>query len=177
MPLRSIRIDPQEEVRTKSKDSAKRELSTGGSKWRTPAVPLVSTMIAFLILAGTNARRTLAAVTALLFAVTCMAQDNPQPEPLTPPDSQTSLQASATPPLVTETIPAGTRIALVLTHPIQSRYIHRGDDIYAQITAPITMGNEVIIAPGVLVDGKVDKLVRQRWPCGAASAVHVDHFS
>ena len=133
----------------------------------------VSTMIAFLILAGTNARRTLAAVTALLFAVTCMAQDNPQTEPLTPPDSQNSLQAAATPPLVTQTIPAGTRIALVLTHPIQSRYIHRGDDIYAQITAPITMGNEVIIAPGVLVDGKVDKLVRH----GGRAELHLQSMS
>lgn len=123
----------------------------------------VSTMIAFLTLAGTNARRTLAAVTTLLLAVTCMAQDNTQaqPQPPSPPDSQTSLQASATPPPVTETIPAGTRFALVLTHPIQSRYIHRGDNIYAQITAPITLGNEVVIPPGTLVDGKVDKLERR----------------
>jgi len=111
----------------------------------------VSTMIAFLTLAGTT----------LLFAVTCMAQDTPQTEPPAPPDSQTSLQAAATPPPVTQTIPAGTSLALVLTHPIQSRYIHRGDDIYAQITAPITLGNQVVIPPGTLVDGKVDKLERR----------------
>src|SRR5437867_5978108 len=34
-------------------------------------------------------------------------------------------------------VPAGTRVALVLTHPIQSRYLHRGDDIYAQITPSV----------------------------------------
>jgi len=118
-------------------------------------------MIAFLTLAGTNARRALVAVITLLFAVTCMAQNDAQTQPLTPPDSQTNLQASAKPNSAIETIPAGTRIALVLTHPIQSRYIHRGDDIYAQITAPITLGNEVVIPPGSLVDGKVDKLERR----------------
>jgi hypothetical protein len=49
----------------------------------------------------------------------------------------------------------------VLTHPLQSRYIHRGDDIYAQLTAPITLGNEVAIPPGTLFDGKVDKLTKK----------------
>lgn len=121
----------------------------------------VSTMIAFLTLAGTNARRILIAVTILSLALTCFAQDNPQSatqsQPTPPPDSQT-MRAAATPPPVTQTIPAGTRIVLVLTHPLQSRYIHRGDDIYAQITAPLTVGNDVMIPPGTLVDGKVDKL-------------------
>src|SRR5262249_50750509 len=47
---------------------------------------------------------------------------------------------------------------LVLTHPLQSRYIHHGDDIYAQITAPVNLGNQVVIPPGTFIDGKVDKL-------------------
>ncbi len=122
----------------------------------------VSTMFAFLNLAGTNARRSLAVLSTLFLALTCFAQNQDQPQPpLSPPDSQTNLQASAKPNPVTETIPAGTRFALVLTHPIQSRYIHRGDDIYAQITAPITLGNDVVIPPGTLVDGIVDKLQRK----------------
>jgi hypothetical protein len=119
----------------------------------------VSTMFAFLNLAGTNARRSLAALSTVFLALTCLAQN--QPQPLSPPDSQTNLQASAKPNPITETIPAGTRFALVLTHPIQSRYVHRGDDIYAQITAPITMGNDVVIPPGALVDGIVDRLQRK----------------
>jgi hypothetical protein len=118
----------------------------------------VSTMIAFLTLAGTNARRTLAAVITLIFAVTCLAQDQDQPQPPSPPDSQTSVEASATPSLDTVTIPSGTRIALVLTHPIQSRHVHRGDDIYAQITSPVTSGNEMVIPPGTFVQGTVEKL-------------------
>jgi hypothetical protein len=115
-------------------------------------------MIAFLALAGTNARRTLAAVTTLIFAVTCLAQDQDQPQPASPPDSQTSVQASATPGPDTVTIPSGTRIALVLTHPIQSRHIRRGDDIYAQITSPVNSGNEMVIPPGTFVQGTVEKL-------------------
>jgi hypothetical protein len=109
----------------------------------------------------TTKRRTqpaAALVPVLLLTLNCFAQDQPQTsQPPNSPPSQTQAEIK----IITVTIPAGTRIALVLTHPIQSRYMHRGDDIYAQITAPITMGNEVVIPPGTLVDGKVDKLERR----------------
>jgi len=116
-------------------------------------------MNAFLTLAGTTASRILAALTTLfLLAVTCMAQDNPQAQPQpSPPDPQT-MQAAAAPPPAIQTIPAGTRIALALTHPIQSRYIHHGDDIYAQIISPVDTGTEMQIPPGTFVTGTVDKL-------------------
>jgi len=82
--------------------------------------------------------------------------------------------ASANPaPAATVTVPAGTYIALVLTHPIQSRYIHRGDDIYAQIMSPVTSGNEVVIPPGTLVQGKVDKLGRN----GNRGELHLQSMS
>lgn len=61
-------------------------------------------------------------------------------------------------PSATVTIPAGTRIVLVLTHPVQSRVLHRGDDIYAQVTAPVSVGDQVVIPPGTFVQGIVDKL-------------------
>lgn len=56
------------------------------------------------------------------------------------------------------TIPAGTRIPLVLTHPVQSRVIHRGDNVYAQVTAPVRSGDQLVIPPGTFVQGTVDKL-------------------
>jgi hypothetical protein len=59
------------------------------------------------------------------------------------------------------TVPAGTRIALVLTHSILSRSVHRGDDIYAQTTSPVTSGNDVVIPAGTFVQGKVDRLQRK----------------
>jgi len=123
-------------------------------------------MIAFLTLAGTNARRILAALTTLIFAVTCMAQDNvnananAQPQSPSPPDSQ-SMQAPETPNPATETLPAGTRFALVLTNPIFSNTTHRGDEIHAQTTAPVTVGDHVVIPGGIFVQGKVDKLTRK----------------
>src|SRR5579864_366616 len=109
-------------------------------------------------LAGTRIKQALAVVT-LLATVHCIAQDQTQPPAL--PDSPSASQAPAPPQPSTVTIPAGTRFALVLTHPIQTRYVHHGDDIYAQITAPVTSGDEVVIPPGTLVDGKVDRLTRR----------------
>jgi hypothetical protein len=53
----------------------------------------------------------------------------------------------------TITIPAGTRLALVLTHPIQSRYVHRGDDIYGQLSSPVNSGNEMVIPASTFVQG------------------------
>jgi hypothetical protein len=126
----------------------------------------VSTMIAFLTLGGTNARRILAAVTTLVLAVTCMAQDNvnananAQSQSPSPPDSQ-SMAPPGTPNPATETLPAGTRFALVLTNPIFSNTTHRGDEIHAQTTAPVTVGDHVVIPGGIFVQGKVDKLTRK----------------
>jgi hypothetical protein len=88
--------------------------------------------------------------------------ESPQTTP--PQDSQTTSGATASakhaPEAATITVPAGTSIALVLTHPIQSRYIHHGDDIYAQVISPIASGNQVVIPAGILVQGKIDKLGR-----------------
>lgn len=88
-----------------------------------------------------------------------LAQEQPQTGQQ--PDAQRD-QMPAMPQASTVIIPAGTRIALVLTHPIQSRHIHRGDDIYAQISSPVTSGQELVIPPGTFVQGTVDKLERNR---------------
>ena len=84
----------------------------------------------------------------LLAALTCAAQDQAST------GSDLPMQA----PGETVTLPAGTRFALVLTHPIQSRYIHRGDDIYAQVTSPVDSGNQMVVPPGTFVQGTVDRL-------------------
>jgi hypothetical protein len=132
----------------------------------------------FLTLAGTIARKSLTAFTTLLFTITCVAQDSAQaqpqpPSPSSPSDSQTSAQAQAFPEPSTVTLPAGTSIPLVLTHDVQSRSMRRGDDIYAQITSPVTSGNEMVIPPGTFVQGKVDKL-QQR---GGRAELHLQSMS
>jgi hypothetical protein len=85
-----------------------------------------------------------------------LAQQTPAPKD--PPDAAQVASANNS---NTIAVPAGSRIALVLTQPIQTRYVHRGDDIYAQIVSPVTAGNEVVIPPGTFVQGKVDKIERQ----------------
>jgi hypothetical protein len=96
--------------------------------------------------------------TLLLFAIALTAIDVSAQDQT--PDSQTPAPSAASQG-GTVTIPAGTSIALVLTHPIESRYIHHGDDIYAQVTSPVTSANQMVIPPGTFVQGTVDKLGRQ----------------
>jgi hypothetical protein len=58
------------------------------------------------------------------------------------------------------TIPAGTHVALVLTHPIDSKTVQKGDQIYAQTTAPVIGNDHVAIPVGTFVQGTVEKLSR-----------------
>ena len=59
------------------------------------------------------------------------------------------------------TVPAGTHVVLVLTHPIDSKTIHKGDQIYAQTTAPVIGNDHVAIPVGTFVQGTVEKLSRK----------------
>lgn len=58
------------------------------------------------------------------------------------------------------TIPAGTRLALVLTSPVSSQTVHRGNTIFAQVTAPVAVGNSVAIPARTFVQDKLNKLLR-----------------
>jgi hypothetical protein len=86
-----------------------------------------------------------------------MAQDQ-APQPSSAQPRQSNISAAAKPE--TETIPAGTRFPLVLTDPVSSKAMRRGDELHAQTTAPVTLGDQVVIPAGVFVQGKVDKLRR-----------------
>ena len=112
-------------------------------------------------LAGINARPFLAVMTTLLFVTACMAQDQTPVQSQLPsaPEPRAGAQVPETRPSLA-TIPAGTRFPLVLTHPVSSNTTHRGDEIHAQTTAPVTVGDQVIIPAGVFVQGKVDRLRR-----------------
>jgi hypothetical protein len=131
---------------------------------------ILSNMPAFLNLAKAKTRQGLAQTISLLLAMSSFAQQSPT-TPL--PDSPDSSQAAVAVYKATVTVPAGTRIALVLTSSIQTRYIHRGDAIYAQITSPVISGNQVVIPPGTFVQGKVDKLSRT----GGRGELHLQSMS
>jgi hypothetical protein len=126
---------------------------------------IVSALAAFPTLAGTKAKQTLILLSILLIPFTCLAQDQDQDKDkglsqTTASDSQTSSQAPTTTQASTITIPAGTRFALVLTNPVSSKTMRRGDVVYAQTTAPVTVGDQVLIPPGTFLQGKIDKLTR-----------------
>jgi hypothetical protein len=114
---------------------------------------------AFRFLAATRITQGIALISSLLLAIASLGQAT------SPPDSRSTSRgavssAKPAPETSTITVPGGTSLALVLTHPIQSRYIHRGDDIYAQVISPIIAGKQVVIPAGVLAQGKVDRLGR-----------------
>lgn len=71
---------------------------------------------------------------------------------------QSPAQQTAKPPV---TVPPGTRFELVLTNSISSKDVHRGDLVHAQLTSPITVGDQVVIPAGTYVQGPVDKLSRR----------------
>jgi hypothetical protein len=113
----------------------------------------VSPSVPFLNLAGINPKSLAHLFTALLLTTACLAQDQPQ-SPTNPPANNAPHTA------LTETIPAGTRFALVLTDPVSSKMMRAGDAIHAQITAPVAVGDQVVIPAGTFVQGKLDKLKR-----------------
>ena len=97
----------------------------------------------------------------LLFAVgMCMAQQYP-PSSGPATDSATQSSTNPEPQQATITIPAGTHLALALSHPVDSHSTHRGDDIFAQTTSPVIVANQVAIPAGTFVQGKVDKMARR----------------
>jgi hypothetical protein len=130
----------------------------------------------FRSLAKTQINQTFVLTTTLLLTIASFAQQS-TPTPQTR-DSQSATpdpvaSAAPAPGAAIVSVPAGTRIALVLTQPIQTRYVHRGDDIYAQTTSPVTSGNEVVIPPGTFVQGKVDKFERR----GGRGEIHLQSMS
>jgi len=59
------------------------------------------------------------------------------------------------------TVPVGTQIPLVLTRSLNSNAVHSGDAVFAQVTNPVMVGDEVAIPAGTFVRGKVEKLTRR----------------
>jgi hypothetical protein len=92
-----------------------------------------------------------------LFLSLVLAQERP-PAPQDTNSQPNQMQAETK---STVTIPAGTRLALVLTQPIQSRYVRRGDDMYAQVTSPVDSGTKMVIPPGTFVQGTIDRVGRE----------------
>lgn len=113
------------------------------------AVPSASTSIPF-----TTCSQNVSLLTAFTLLLSLAAGAQNTSSPAQQPPAITEPRAKND----TVTVPSGTQVALVLTYPIESRQIRRGDDIYAQVTAPVLAGNEIAIPPGTFVQGIVEKL-------------------
>jgi hypothetical protein len=101
------------------------------------------------------------ATLAILLIATFSLAEPPAPDSL--PDAP-SAQASTNPAQTDQppiTVPAGTRLTLVLMHPVDSKTTPTGDNISAQITAPVILNSQVVIPAGTFVQGKVEKLTRR----------------
>jgi hypothetical protein len=127
-------------------------------------------VVGFLTLAETRIKHAITLTAVLSFALGCLAQE--QATNTQKPNSSSQLQRSPD-NKSTLIIPVGTRLSLVLTHSVLSKTVHRGDDVYAQTTFPVALGNEVVIPPGTFVQGKVDKLERQ----GDRGEMHLQSMS
>lgn len=97
-------------------------------------------------------------ITLLFAAAACLAQQA-RPAADTPDTTRAATNPDSQP--ITITIPAGTHLALALTHPVDSRTIRRGDEIFAQTTSPLIVSSQVVIPAGTFVQGKVDKMTRR----------------
>jgi type IV secretion system protein VirB10 len=103
--------------------------------------------------------RTFLFLTAALLAVSasCAAQqpDGPQtasPPPVAPPTSPAPPQAGSGERI---TVPAGTRVAVVLQNGISTRNAKVGDSIYLQTSFPITQNNRIVVPVGSYLRGEL----------------------
>jgi len=91
-------------------------------------------------------KKVFSTITILFLSVSvCAAQDNTQMQTMT---------ASGK----TIEVPAGTDIGLVLVRTVDTQTTHRGDEIEAQITFPVTAGGQVVMPGGTYIKGSAGKL-------------------
>jgi len=58
------------------------------------------------------------------------------------------------------TVPAGTKIPLILKQGITTKNAHVGDPVYAQTSFPVTMNDHIAIPSGTLVQGEILRVQR-----------------
>ena len=98
---------------------------------------------------------------ALALCFGCAAQDQIASASLPNAPSQSQPSPNNAPPDNSRlTVPAGTRISLILNKLLNSHAVRTGDDFFAQVSAPVMVGDEVAIPAGSFIRGKVDKLTR-----------------
>jgi hypothetical protein len=81
----------------------------------------------------------------------------PQAIPPQPSGPQTG-QPQSQPANSVFMLPPGTKLPLGLLRPLR---VKPGQDVYLQITFPVTVGNQMLIPPGAYLQGVIEKIIRK----------------
>jgi len=101
----------------------------------------------------------------LLYSALVTGQAAPPPEPAEKsPDAPVRI-----------TVPAGTKIPLVLKHAISTKSVRPGDPVYLQTNFPFAQDNRILIPSGTYVQGVVDSVKRGGRVSGRAQLLM--HFT
>jgi type IV secretion system protein VirB10 len=73
------------------------------------------------------------------------------------------------------TIPAGTKVPLVLKQAISTKNAREGDPVYAETTFPVVINERIVIPAGTYVQGKISRVLRAGRVKGRAEVLM--HFS
>lgn len=73
------------------------------------------------------------------------------------------------------TVPAGTKVPLVLKHAVTTKSARVGDGVYLQSNFPVTIDNAIVIPPGTYVQGVIDEIKRPGRIKGRAQVLF--HFT
>lgn len=92
-------------------------------------------------------------ITVLLLSVMGAAQSNPTTLASKPVEKQHD-------PSDTLTIPAGTKIPLVLKQAISTKTARAGDAVYAETTFPFVVNDRVLVPAGTYVQGRISNVRR-----------------
>ena len=130
----------------------------------------ISAMVAFARSMGDTRARACTISSILLVAFSCSAQDKPAHAP----EASNAAQAAASESV---TVPAETKLVLVLTSPIASKSVHRGDMIYAQMTAPVAVDNNGRDSCRKFRSGQGRKTIAQWFPRRDRHAIGLGDFS
>jgi hypothetical protein len=86
------------------------------------------------------------------------SQPQASPQPILEPQPQMPPGYPAQPGQPAFMLPPGTKLPLGLLRPLK---LKSGQDIYLQITFPVTVGNQMVVPPGTYIQGVVEKIVRK----------------
>lgn len=102
------------------------------------------------------------AIAFLGFTSLSVAQSNVQTPSAAPPAAPASQQTVAAPAPAEQwvTVPAGTKVLLVLRNSVSSKNAKKGDGVYLESSFPVTQNGRVVIPAGTFVQGQIDEVKR-----------------